>query len=103
MIKTPVEPIKIRVKFFSTLKNIAQTSEAEIELENNSTLREVLSQIQTKYFVPNNSQILKPDKSDLEPGIICLINEADMTLSGGLDQKFKKARDITLISSLHGG
>ncbi len=67
------------------------------------TLLKVLEQIQSEYFSPKNEFILKEATNQLEVGLICLIDDVDISIAGGMQRKFQKDRTITLITSLHGG
>lgn len=100
---TEITGIPISVKFFSTLKNLTGCEMIDITVPAGKTLLEVLGGIQEQFFLPKNARLLNPSNSELEVGLICLVNEADYHISGGMKYKFKKPSKITLISSLHGG
>ena len=96
--------LRVKVQFYSTLRNTANQDEVEMEIPSGTTVLTVLDQINKKYFVPNEAQLIDPQSKELDTGIICLINQADVNLTGGLEQKITKdGKKITLISSLHGG
>ena len=96
-------PNKITIRFFSTLKNITGQDRVEIEVDEAENLRDLLIQVQNDHFLPNNARLLKDGNTELETGTLCLIDDVDLNICGGLKQKFKKPVTITLISSLHGG
>ena len=95
--------IPIKIIFYSTLQKIAQQDHAELSVEMNTPVFDVLSLIQLEYFTPNNSRIIKADNQSLDVGMICLIDDVDINLMGGYRYKITKPTTITLISSLHGG
>ncbi len=96
--------LEVEIQFFSTLKNVTEKDSISIQIENGTPVLDILTDIQEKYFIPNDSRILDPSNETLETGIICLINDADVKLTGGLRQKIdREGKTITLISSLHGG
>ena len=95
--------LQIRINFYSTLKNTVGKDYVDISIEKGSTMKNILQNIQNDLFVPNNVKILKSDNNSLEVGLICLIDEVDLNLAGGLKRKIQKPVKITLISSLHGG
>lgn len=97
------ENIPITFRFFSTLRNSAGTGEITLEIKKGETLKKVLVEMEEKFLKPKNAAILNEGKDKLEIGVICLINDVDMKLAGGLQKKLNKACTITLISSLHGG
>lgn len=98
-----IDEILITIQFYSTMRNIAGVTEIERTIRKQTSLIELLEQIERELFLPKSSHILKADHSDLEAGIICLVDEADMHLTGGLKQKLRTKCKITMISSLHGG
>ena len=95
--------MEILIKFFSTLRNATGQDQVTITLPSNTTFKECLEKIQTDYFTSDNTKILKSNGLDLEVGVICLINDVDVSLMGGLKSKIRENQEITLISSLHGG
>ncbi|WP_457557244.1 hypothetical protein [Candidatus Harpocratesius sp.] len=96
-------PIILKFRFFSTIRNIVGASEVEISVESGLRLKDALQQIQETYFLPKKNHILNEAGNQLEVGIICLIDDVDINLAGGLNKKLNQNCDITLISSLHGG
>jgi len=97
------EELSIVIQFYSTMRNVAGVTEIVRSIPKSAPLKDLLEDIEREYFLPKNSHLFKADHSDLEAGIICLIDEADIHLSGGLKQKLRSKCKITLISSLHGG
>ena len=95
--------IPITVVFYSTLKKVAQQDKADLEIEKGTSLEEVLVQIQEEYFLPNNGRILGANNNKLDVGMICLVDDTDYNLLGGLRYHVEQSITITLISSLHGG
>ncbi len=95
--------IPVKIVFYSTLQKIAQTKEAEFHCDPNTGLEDLLTSIQQEYFIPHNGRILKADNQSLDVGMICLLDDVDMHLMGGMRYKITKPTTITLISSLHGG
>lgn len=51
--------------------------------------------------------VVRPDSTPghvtLRPGILCLVNDVDWEIEGGLDYSISDQDSITFISSLHGG
>lgn len=95
--------ISLTISFYSTLRNVTGEPSTQIAVPPKSTLHSLLQQIEKKYFLPKNLHLLSHDGTTLEAGIICLINDADVSLLGGLKHKLMPNEAITLISSLHGG
>jgi hypothetical protein len=93
----------LKIQFYSTVRNITGVGQIEKQVPKKPLLQQVLIDIQQEYFLPKNAHFLKIDFTDLEPGFICLVDDADFHLCGGIKQILKKDVKITLISSLHGG
>ena len=101
---TPGETsLQIIVKFFSTLRTIVGLTEDHMEFPSGTSLHAIMDDLQKKYFIPKNSRLLAEDGHRLEVGMICLIDDTDINLMGGLKHRLQKDATITLISSLHGG
>jgi molybdopterin converting factor small subunit len=97
------EKISVTVSFFSTLRNTTGIAQIQISISLGDDLLSILQTVEKQYFQPKSARLLNNNGLGLEAGILCLIDDADMSLSGGLHQKIKTPATITLISSLHGG
>ncbi|MHA1617851.1 MAG: MoaD/ThiS family protein, partial [Promethearchaeota archaeon] len=95
--------LQITIKFFSTLRTIVGLTEDHMEFPVGVSLHKIMDDLQKKYFVPKNSRLLAEDGQRLEIGMICLIDDTDINLMGGIKHRLQKDATITLISSLHGG
>ncbi len=95
--------IQIKIRFFSSLRSTAGIDQTEIPIKKGDTLLNVLHQVENKYFIPKNAQLLDADTKKLAVGTLCLIDDVDVSLSGGLNQNINGPIAITLISSIHGG
>ncbi len=95
--------IQIKIRFFSSLRSTTGIDQTEIPIKKGDTLLNVLHQVENKYFTPKKAQLLDGDLKKLAVGILCLIDDVDISLSGGLHQKINSSLTITLISSIHGG
>jgi len=93
--------IQIKIRFFSSLRSTTGIDQIEIPINKGDTVLNVLHQVENKYFIPKNSKLL--DEKKLAIGTLCLIDDVDVSLSGGLNQKINSSINITLISSIHGG
>jgi len=96
-------PIQIKIRFFSSLRSTTGIDQTEIPVSKGDTILNVLHQVEKKYFIPKNSQLFDGDTRKLAVGTLCLIDDVDISLSGGLNQKINNIMTITLISSIHGG
>ena len=95
--------IQVKVIFYSSLKNTVGKDHVILTVPKETKLQNILRQIQDTYFTPKNEYILKESANKLEVGLICLIDDVDISIAGGLNRRFQKDRTITLITSLHGG
>ncbi len=74
-----------------------------IEVPEKSTLHEALKILNEKLFKPKEYSILAKNESVIAAGLICLVNDTEYELWGGLKKRITDKDVITLISSLHGG
>ena len=95
--------IQIKIRFFSSLRSTTGIDQTEIPIKMGDTLLNVLHQVENNYFKPKNVHLLDGDSRKLAVGTLCLIDDVDVSLSGGLNQKINRSINITLISSIHGG
>ena len=95
--------IQIKIRFFSSLRSTTGIDQVELLINKGDTVLNVLHQVENKYFKPKNAQLLDGDTKKLAIGTLCLIDDVDISLSGGLNQKINSSINITLISSIHGG
>ncbi|UYP47236.1 hypothetical protein NEF87_003521 [Candidatus Lokiarchaeum ossiferum] len=95
--------IQVKVIFYSSLKNTVGQDHVVLPFPKNTTLQSVLEKVQQDYFSPKNEFILKETTKQLEVGLICLVDDVDISIAGGLARQLQKDRTITLITSLHGG
>ncbi len=93
----------IRVKFFSTLRSIMKTDFVDIEISKDLGLHALFHVLNEKIFSPKNYTILSKNQSDLVPGILCLIDGVDYRLWMEDHTEIGTIKEITFISSLHGG
>jgi len=94
--------VQIKIRFFSSLRSTTGIDQVEIPINKGDTILNVLHQVEKKYFTPKNAQLLDGARK-LAVGTLCLINDVDISLCGGLNQKINNSINITLISSIHGG
>jgi molybdopterin converting factor small subunit len=95
--------LQIKVRFFSSLRSTTGIDQIEFPINKGETILNVLHQVENKYFIPKNAKLLDGDARKLAVGTLCLIDDVDVSLSGGLNQKINSSIGITLISSIHGG
>lgn len=93
----------IKVKFFSTLRSIMKSDSQDLEIQSNLTLSEAFKILNEEIFMPKNYTILSKTQSDLVPGILCLVDGVDYRLWMEDHKEIKEVKEITFISSLHGG
>jgi len=72
------DKVTVSVHFYSTVRNTTGISHIEKIVPKKTILRDLLTEIEKELFLPKKSHFLKSDQSDVEPGIICLLDEADI-------------------------
>ncbi|HMF33158.1 MAG TPA: MoaD/ThiS family protein [Candidatus Lokiarchaeia archaeon] len=93
----------ILVKFFSILRAHAGTGEYTPENPNLSTLRDVLIDVDQRFF-EGTALIFEIRPSNVNPALLLLVDDHDYRLlDGELDYTLAGNEEITLLSSVHGG
>ena len=74
-----------------------------LDVQSNITLIELFKIINEKIFEPKNYTILSKNQGDLVAGILCLVDGVDYRLWMEDHNTVEGIKEITFISSLHGG
>ena len=93
----------IIVKFYSTLRHITKCDSMELRITGEISLFDLFNTLNDKIFKPKEYTILGKSNKDLVPGLLCLVDGMDYKLWEETEKKIQEIKEITLISSLHGG
>lgn len=93
--------MRVRVRYFTTLRELAGSSEEELELENGSTLADLLKKITEKYGKEAKNYLF--DKGEVDPSIYFLINGVSARSLKGLETTLEEGDVIVIIPPIGGG
>jgi molybdopterin converting factor small subunit len=95
------ESMKVSVQVMSSLKYIAKKSKMFFNIENEATVRVLLStmlKVDEKLF-----NAILDHEGELNSGIIILVNKKDIDVLQGLDTKLLDGDTVFILSAVHGG
>ncbi len=93
--------MRVKVRYFTTLRELAGSSEEELELENGSTLADLLKKIAEKYGKKAKNYLF--NKGKIDPSIYFLINGISARSLKGLETTLEEGDVIAIIPPIGGG
>ncbi|MEM2238338.1 MAG: MoaD/ThiS family protein [Candidatus Caldarchaeum sp.] len=88
----------MKIEFFGPLRSLVGKKELEIHLEGKKKLREVLENLDEQI-----RRHVMDDVGNPQPGMLILVNGADVRYSSWLDTEVGDEDTLSLIPSIHGG
>jgi len=99
-----VETMKVKVRYFTTLRELAGKPEEEWEIEDSRTLGNLIENVAAKYGEEAHNYLYDESKSGkVDPSIYFLINGADSRTLSGLDTELKDGDIVAIIPPIGGG
>ena len=99
--------MKVIVKYFTTLRELAETTQEEFEVAEGITLASLISKIAAKYGKEAREYLYhkdrKYDPEKIDPGIYFLVNGKNARLLGGLNTKLEEGNTVAIIPPIGGG
>lgn len=96
--------MKVKVRYFTTLRELAQRAEEEFELEGNVCLRNLIEIIASKYGDEARRYLYSDeDQRIVDPSVRFLINGKDSKMIRGLETKLEDGDTIAIIPPIGGG
>jgi len=93
--------VKVKVKYFTTLRELAGTLEEKIILKDGAILADLIEIIASKYGEEARNYLYK--KGKIDPSIYFLINGENSHTLSGLKTKLKEGDIIAIIPPIGGG
>jgi len=93
--------VKVRVRYFTTLRELAEASKERIALKDGATLADLIEIIASKYGEEARNYLYK--KGRIDPSIYILINGENSYTLSGLRTKLKEGDIIAIIPPIGGG
>ena len=94
--------MKITVKFFTSLREIAGRKEDEIQLQSIITVEELLAQLSKKYG-KEFTEYLFDEKGNMRTYIQILINGRSLNVLQGFETKLKEEDTVAIFPPVGGG
>jgi len=94
--------LEITVRYFTILRNITKRREEEIELNENSTVEDMLN-ILIKEYGENFERFMSTGKGKRRLQLVFLLNGQDIAQSDGLRTKLHNGDTIAVVPPIAGG
>ena len=99
-----METLKVKVRYFTTLRELAGKPEEEWEIEDSRTLGGLIENVASKYGKEARDYLYHESKSGkIDPSIYFLINGANSRTLSGLDTELKDGDIVAIIPPIGGG
>ncbi|MEM2935715.1 MAG: ubiquitin-like small modifier protein 1 [Candidatus Bathyarchaeia archaeon] len=95
--------MKVKVRYFTTLRELARTIEEEIEMENGATLSDLLEKIVLKYGETAHNYLYDKESGAVDPSIQFLINGVSMRNLQGVRTELKDGNVVAIVPPIGGG
>jgi len=93
--------VRVKVRYFTTLRELAGTPEERLALRDGATLADLIETIASKYGKEARDYLYTNGKVD--PSIYFLINGENSRLLSGLKTKLKNGDIVVIIPPIGGG
>lgn len=93
--------MRVRIELYGFLRSLLNSKEIDVEVSENSTLREVLSTVYNR--IPELREEAIAVDGSLKPYFMLFINEVDYELLGGYNYVVRDGDIIQLVPVSHGG
>ncbi|MEM2111521.1 MAG: MoaD/ThiS family protein [Candidatus Bathyarchaeia archaeon] len=94
--------MKVKVRYFTTLRELAGTNEEDMEIDNYATLADLIKKVASKYGKEAREYLYRKD-GKIDPSIYFLVNGVDAGRILGLNTKLRCGDVVTIIPSIGGG
>jgi len=95
--------MKIKVRYFTTLRELARTMEEEIEMENGTTLIDLLEKIVLKYGETVFNYLYDKKSGAIDPSIQFLVNGVSIRNLQGIRTELKDRNIVAIVPPIGGG
>jgi len=95
--------MKVTVEYLGHLRNILKKRFEEVEVEEGTTLSELLGMLAKKYGAPFKEEVYEPGYRDVKSGFIVTVNSVLLNQLGGINITLKQGDHVTLMAFMSGG
>jgi len=93
--------MRVKVKFFALLREVAGTKEVEEDVEEGTTVRGLLERLSSK--LPSKFKELVFEGQEVSKNVIILVNRRGIRELEGLETKLKEGDEVALLPPVSGG
>ncbi|MGD2065801.1 MAG: MoaD/ThiS family protein [Candidatus Bathyarchaeota archaeon] len=95
--------MKVRVQYLGFIKNMLNKNEDHVELEEDSSLSDLLDKLAGVHGAPFRKEVYEPGVKKVKTGFSVTINGRFIGQLGGLDAKLSDGDTVILMSLMTGG
>jgi len=96
--------MRIKVRYFTTLRELSGCAEEELEIEEGATLANIITVITSKYGKKAHDYLYsRGENSKIDPSIYFLINGMNSKIFSGINAKLKDGDIVAIIPPIGGG
>ncbi len=95
--------MRVKVHYISLVKSFTKTSQDEFDLMEGSSLKDVLHQISEKYGKPFTLEVYDPERNEMKPTFVAMVNGIHMEQLQGIKTPMKNGDNVILMSLMTGG
>ena len=96
-----VRILRVRVRYFTTLRDLAWSAEEEIDLEADASLARLIARVAARHGKAARDYLYHHDKVD--PSIYFLVNGKSAKVLSGLDTKLEEGDSVAIVPPIGGG
>ena len=100
--KTSVMILRLKVRYFTTLRELAGTAEDEIDIKDDASLAELIEEVASEYGQAARDYLYH-DSVQIDPSIYFLVNGRDAKTLSGRETKLKDGDTVAIIPPIGGG
>ena len=96
--------VKIKIEYLGHVRNLLNKQrQEEIELNENSTIQDLLTILANKYGEPFKKAIYEPGTTDLKTNFMATVNGHLLNQLKGVNTKLKNGDNVTIMPVVSGG
>lgn len=95
--------MKIKVRYFTTLRELAGTEEEELEMEDRGILAKLIKKVSSKYGEEAFEYLHDKSTGKIDPSIKILVNGVDVRHLQGIETKLEDGDVVAVIPPIGGG
>ncbi len=95
--------MKIKVEYLGFIKNMLNKRVEEFQLNEGTTLQELLGKLSRLYGPPFKKEVFEPGQEDVKTGFVVTVNGVLMGQLNGVGTKLRNGDHIILMSLMSGG